>query len=172
MDNSPSRCRSIVCSTANEDHSWGEGASQQTSYVGGLPKIPQVANICRDYRSQRVRYDDQTTSGSQRFDPAHPRSGRLHTSEQVTVLLQVQVWPALPSLLWGMSSSEPWIEPSAIRSLGSSQISNQIHTAWFSTGIVPCPLISTSASLDEETRPARIVPTATRPKYGGTATGA
>ena len=33
-----------------------------------------------------------------------------------------------------MSSSESWIEPSATRSPGSSQISSQYNTAWFSTG--------------------------------------
>ena len=33
-----------------------------------------------------------------------------------------------------MSSSEPWIEPSATRSPGSRKISSQYNTAWFSTG--------------------------------------
>jgi hypothetical protein len=38
MENSPSIRTSIVRSITNEGHNWG--ASQQTSYIGVLPKIP------------------------------------------------------------------------------------------------------------------------------------
>ena len=40
MENSPSIRTSIVCSITNEGSQLGEGASQQTSYIEGLPKIP------------------------------------------------------------------------------------------------------------------------------------
>jgi hypothetical protein len=38
----------------------GEGAFAANVYLGGLPKLRSASSeICSDYRSQRVRYDDQ-----------------------------------------------------------------------------------------------------------------
>jgi hypothetical protein len=56
--NSPSIRTSIVRSMTNEDHNWVR-VLRSVSWGSAENSAQQVANICSDYRSQRVRFDDQ-----------------------------------------------------------------------------------------------------------------
>jgi hypothetical protein len=62
MENSPSTRTSIVRSITNEGHNWVKVLRSKRLMLGSAENSArQVANICSDYRSQRVRYDDHTS---------------------------------------------------------------------------------------------------------------